>query len=74
MIKTISWIAALTGIVGQILVAINYGDFLVFIGFVSFVISSGGWTYVAIQTNQSALLAMSAAFLITDVIGVVRWY
>lgn len=72
--KALSWIAAITGISGQILVAINVNDFLVFIGFISFVISSGGWSYVAFKTDQPALLAMSVAFLLTDFLGVYRWF
>ena len=67
----IKWVGTFAGIAGAVLIAVNIG--IVGYGFVLFLISSLLWSAVAIVQRDASLFVLQGAFVLVDVVGVVRW-
>jgi nicotinamide riboside transporter PnuC len=66
------WIGSFTGIIGAILVAMNF-EFSKF-GYIFFIISSITWGIQASKNKDKALLLINVAFTIINSIGIYRWF
>jgi nicotinamide riboside transporter PnuC len=66
------WIGSFTGIIGAILVAMNF-EFSKF-GYIFFIISSITWGIQANKNKDKALLLINVAFTIINSIGIYRWF
>lgn len=66
MIKYLSWLGSLTGIIGALLIATATS---MIIGYIFFIISSSSWLIVSYLTNNNSLLVMNIVFTIINMIG-----
>lgn len=67
----LEWLAATTGIIGAMLLAVNVS--VSRYGFLFFLCSSLTWAWLAYQTEQPALLTNQMAFVVINLVGVKRW-
>jgi hypothetical protein len=68
------WIlGTLTGILGAILISINIEEYSKY-GFLFFLSSSITFTYYSYIEKDKQLLLVQIAFIITNIIGIVRWF
>lgn len=65
------WMGSITGIIGAILVALNF-EFSKF-GYIFFIISSITWAIQACKNKDKALLSLNVVFTIINTIGIYRW-
>lgn len=70
-LRAIRWIAAITGILGGILLAIKvpWSGW----GFVSFAISSVAWIASGAIMGVRSLVAVNSILLLTNLVGIYRW-
>ena len=68
----LGWIGSITGIIGAILVALNF-EFSKF-GYFFFLISSVNWAIQAYKNRDNALLSINVAFTLINIIGIYRWF
>ena len=61
------------GIVGAFLIALNLQEYSKF-AFVAFAISALTWSYLSYKHKDYALLSLQGAFLVADIIGIIRWF
>lgn len=67
----LEWIAAISGVLGAILVASNcrFSGY----GFLLFLVSSVTWSMCAYASKQDALLINQLGFVAINLLGVYRW-
>lgn len=66
MIKVLSWIGSICGIIGALLIATATNMSL---GYILFLISSVSWTRVGGLTENYSLVLMNIVFTIINIIG-----
>ena len=70
-VRAIRWVAALTGIVGGILLALRipWSGW----GFAAFAISSVAWIASGVIMGVRSLVAVNSILLLTNLLGIYRW-
>jgi hypothetical protein len=70
-VRAIRWTAAITGILGGVLLAIKvpWSGW----GFVSFAISSAAWIASGAIMGVRSLVAVNTILLLTNLVGIYRW-
>lgn len=64
--RLIEWLAALFGIAGSALLAVNVDPAF---GFGAFLVSNVGWIAIALRRGMRGLLVQTLAFMVTSLIG-----
>lgn len=65
MLESTKWVGTITSVVGAFFLAFHY----MLTGYVLFTIGSGAWFGVGLYTRDKAMVALNAAFLIADFVG-----
>lgn len=68
----LQWIGCLFGVLGSFLLATNsrYSGY----GFVAFLASNAAWVVFGWMTGAPGLVWMQAAFTVTSLLGIYRWF
>ncbi len=68
----LSWLGAITGIIGGILVALNF-EWSKF-GYVFFIISSISWMIRGVKIKDNALVVLNIFFTFINILGIYQWF
>ena len=71
--RALKWLGTVAGIAGALLIALNVGGTIVGIGFIFFAVSAAAWVVAGWRMGEPALVAMHAAFLAINLLGIWRW-
>lgn len=66
------WMGSLTGIIGAILVAMNF-EFSKF-GYLFFLFSSITWAIQARKNKDNSLIVLNIVFTIINTMGIYKWF
>lgn len=71
MLKWLKWVGTATGILGALMLDVNfpYSKW----GFVAFLISSMSWLIVGVRTKERSLAIQSVVYTVLNIIGIFRW-
>jgi hypothetical protein len=70
-LSAIKWIGTAAGVAGALVIATNLGG--VAYGFMLFLASSVLWTLVGWVEREISLVVLQGAFMVINVVGIVRW-
>jgi hypothetical protein len=65
----LAWIGTISSILGSFLVAFG----IVFYGYIAFITGCISWLIIATIRRDKALAALNGAFMIANIIGIVRY-
>jgi hypothetical protein len=69
--KAVRWLAAITGMMGGVLLAINVP--ISGWGFVFFAVSSAAWVVAGYVMHVKSLIAVNTVLLLINCVGIWRW-
>ena len=66
------WLGTLTGIVGGVLVAMNF-EYSKF-GYIFFMVSASSWIIQGAKNNDQSLVLLNGVFVLVNTLGIYRWF
>ncbi len=72
MNNTWGWLGTITGIIGGLLVALNFE--LSKFGYVFFMVSAISWIIQGSKNNDNSLVLLNAVFVCVNTLGLYRWF
>jgi len=66
------WSGTVTGIVGGLLVALNF-DYSKF-GYIFFMVSAISWIIQGAKNNDNSLVLLNVVFVFVNTLGIYRWF
>ncbi len=72
MNNTWGWLGTVAGVVGGILVALNFGYSK--FGYIFFMVSAVSWTIQGNKNNDKSLVLLNVVFIFVNTLGIYRWF
>ena len=72
MNNTWGWSGTVTGIVGGLLVALNF-EYSKF-GYIFFMVSAISWIIQGAKNNDNSLVLLNVVFVFVNTLGIYRWF
>jgi hypothetical protein len=66
------WLGTITGITGDLLVALNIDE--VFTGYLFFMASAISWVIQGTKNNDKSLVLLNAVFVCVNALGLYNWF
>lgn len=66
------WLGSITGIIGGILVALNF-EYSKF-GYIFFMVSAISWVIQGNKNNDNSLVLLNTVFVCVNTLGIYRWF
>lgn len=66
------WLGSITGIIGGVLVALNF-DYSKF-GYIFFMVSAISWVIQGNKNNDNSLVLLNTVFVCVNTLGIYRWF
>jgi len=66
------WLGTITGIVGGLLVALNFDHSKY--GYIFFMVSAISWVIQGAKNNDKSLVLLNTVFVCVNTLGIYRWF
>lgn len=72
MNNTLGWLGTITGIIGGLLVAFNFGYSK--FGYIFFMVSAVSWVIQGAKNNDKTLVLLNVVFVCINALGIYHWF